>query len=120
MEILETQVYRGANYWAPVPAIRFVLDSEGLKESHADMIPGLCRKLAATLPTLDEHRCTIEASGGFFKQVDESTRLPPIAEHVALELQILAGQEVSFGKIHAPKDADDTSPASVPQIIFHH
>lgn len=120
MQILETHVYRGANYWAPVPAIRFVLDTADLTESHAYMIPGFCWKLAATLPTLDEHRCTIEASGGFFKQVDKSTRLLHIAEHVAVELQILAGQKVSYGKIHAPDDAENTEPIEASHLVFQY
>jgi cyanophycin synthetase len=57
MEILETQVYRGANYWAPVPVIRFVLDIGTLKDRPTNKIPGFCERLSAVLPTLGEHPC---------------------------------------------------------------
>src|SRR3979490_2120843 len=100
MEILETQVYRGANYWAPVPVIRFVLDIGDLREWPTPMIPSCWEKLAATVPTLGEHRCAIGEPGGFF-EVGQSTGLLHVAQHVALELQILAGQKVSYGKAHA-------------------
>jgi cyanophycin synthetase len=119
MEILETHVYRGANYWVPVPAIRFVLDTADLTELPAHMIPDLCESLAATLPTLSEHRCAI-AAGGFFEQVRESTSLVHIAEHAALELQILAGQKVSYGKAHAANSAEEAARLEVSQLVFQY
>src|ERR1700682_5093667 len=111
MKILETQVYRGANYWLPVPAIRFVLDTEDLEKS-TDLIADFCEMLSAKLPTLSEHRCSTGEPHTFFEQVREGTSLLHVAEHVALELQILAGQAVSYGRVHAAKKAEDpTLPA---------
>ena len=57
MELLETQVYRGANYWAPVPAIRFVLDTGALGKWRAKEIPEFSETLSTILPTLSEHSC---------------------------------------------------------------
>jgi len=120
MEILETQVYRGANYWAPVPVIRFVLDIGDLREWPTHMIPSFCERLAATVPTLGEHRCATGEPGGFFEQAGQSTRLLHVAQHVALELQILAGQKVSYGKAHAVDHEEDTAPLEVSHLIFQY
>src|ERR1700680_785696 len=109
MEILETQVYRGANYWAPLPVIRFVLDIGDLREGPTHMTPSFCERLAATVPTLGEHRCAIGEPGEFFEQVGQSTSLLHVAQHVALELQILAGQKVSHGKAHAVDNEEATA-----------
>jgi cyanophycin synthetase len=118
MEILETHIYRGANYWAPGPAIRFVLDAADLTESHTNMIPGFCEKLSTTLPTLGEHRCAIKEPGGFFERVQQGTSLLHVAEHVALELQILAGQKVSCGEIHAADDPEAAALLGVSHLVF--
>src|SRR6202047_1165159 len=117
MKILETQVYRGANYWAPVPAIRFVLDIRDLSIWRAKVIPEFCETLSTTLPTLSEHSCETGPPGRFFEQVREGASLLHVAEHVALELQILAGQTVSYGRVHAAKEEDLTWPA-ISHIVF--
>src|SRR6267378_5760860 len=116
MEILETQVYRGANYWAPVPAIRFVLDGD-LSIWRAKEIPGFCETLSTILPTLSEHSCGT-GRWAFFEQVREGTSLLHVAEHVALELQILAGQTVSYGRVHAAKKAEDPTWPAISHIVF--
>jgi cyanophycin synthetase len=116
MEILETQVYRGANYWAPVPAIRLVLDTGDLSMWRAKEIPEFCETLSTLLPTLSEHSCET-GRWAFFEQAREGTSLLHVAEHVALELQILAGQTVSYGRVHAAKEEDLTWPA-ISHIVF--
>src|SRR3982074_982304 len=119
MEILETHVYRGANYWAPVPAILFVLDYTDVTQPPAN-IPGFYERLAATLPTLREHRCAIGEPGAFFEKARESASLLHVAQHVALELQILAGQKVSYGKAHVADNIEDTAPAEVAHLVFEY
>jgi cyanophycin synthetase len=119
MEILETHIYRGANYWAPVPAIRFVLDSTDVTQPPSN-IPGFYERLAATLPTLREHRCAMGEPGGFFEQAAERASLLHIAQHVALELQILAGQKVSYGKAHVADNIENTAPAEVAHLVFEY
>ena len=98
MEILETQVYRGANYWAPVPAIRLLLDIGELEERPTNQIPGFYEKLTTTLPTMYDHRCSVGKPGGFFQRLREGTWMGHVVEHTTLELQNLAGQEVGYGK----------------------
>ena len=56
MTILETQIYRGANYWAPMPVIRFLLDIGELEERPTNLIPGFYEHLTTTIPTMFEHR----------------------------------------------------------------
>jgi len=69
MKILEIQVYRGANLWAPVPVIRFVVDIGELRECPTHIIPGFCERLSATMPTLVKHSCSSGEPGGLFQQV---------------------------------------------------
>ena len=56
--------------------------------------------LAAALPGLAEHGCSYREPGGFFRRMreDEGTWLGHVLEHVAIELQNMAGEEVTFGK----------------------
>jgi cyanophycin synthetase len=115
MEIREIQIYRGANYWAPVPVIRFVLDMGDLQES--SMISGFCEKLSATLPTLVEHRCSIGEQGEFFQRVREGTSLLHIAQHAALELQILAQQRVTRDTELAVNTVESTTPLGASHFV---
>jgi cyanophycin synthetase len=45
-----------------------------------------------------EHRCSIGSRGGFFERVKEGTWMGHVIEHIALELQTLAGMETGFGR----------------------
>jgi hypothetical protein len=58
MEILETQVYGGASYWALVPVIRFFLEIGEVEEQCTNLTPGFYEKLTTTLPTMHEHYCS--------------------------------------------------------------
>ena len=52
------------------------------------------------LPGLAEHGCSYREPGGFLRRMreDEGTWLGHVLEHVAIELQNVAGEEVTFGK----------------------
>lgn len=50
------------------------------------------------MPTLQTHRCSEGVEGGFFTRVTDGTWMGHIAEHIALELQSLAGMPVGFGR----------------------
>jgi cyanophycin synthetase len=113
MEIVETQVYGGASYWAPVPVIRFLLEIGELEEQRANRIPGFYEKLAATLPTMHEHQCSAGKGEGFFERVREGVSLSHVTEHTALELQNLTGQKVGYS--HA---CPGTARAGVYHLIF--
>ncbi len=61
-----------------------------------------------------EHRCSIGQRGGFFQRLRTGTYLGHILEHVTLELQTLAGNEVGFGK------ARETSEAGVYKVVIEY
>ena len=62
--------------------------------------PAFVDALAAALPGLAEHGCSYREPGGFFRRMreGEGTWLGHVLEHVAIELQNIAGEEVTFGK----------------------
>ena len=100
MKILKIQTLRGPNYWS-IRRHKLVimrLDLEDLAESPSSEVPGFYEGLVATLPTLVEHFCSPGCRGGFLSRVLEGTMMGHIIEHVALELQELAGMPVGFGR----------------------
>src|SRR5919106_4118536 len=100
MKILETRVYRGPNLYALWPMIRLLVDLGELEEYPTIKLPGFADRLLAEIPTLAEHTCSFGEPGGFVRRMkeDEGTWLGHVLEHVAIELQVLAGTPVSFGK----------------------
>ncbi|HPR29260.1 MAG TPA: cyanophycin synthetase, partial [Chitinophagales bacterium] len=100
MKILETRVMKGPNYWS-IRRHKLVvmrLDLEDLEEKPTNAIPGFREQLEKHIPSLWEHRCSEEEKGGFFKRVEEGTWMGHVVEHVALELQTLAGLDTGFGR----------------------
>ncbi|SFC90871.1 cyanophycin synthetase [Flexibacter flexilis DSM 6793] len=100
MKILDIRAMRGPNYWSVRrhKLIVMKLDLEELEERPTNHIEGFREKLEQLLPTLYEHRCSEGCSGGFFKRVEEGTWMGHVIEHIALEIQTLAGMDVGFGR----------------------
>ncbi|MBA3852124.1 MAG: cyanophycin synthetase, partial [Chloroflexi bacterium] len=98
LRILETRVLRGPNYWAHGPAVRMLVDLGVLEEYPSSKIPGFTEALIGVLPSLEEHACSLGRRGGFVSRLQEGTWMGHIAEHIALELQNLAGTEARIGK----------------------
>ncbi len=92
------KVFRGASFFSEYPTILIRLDLGEYDEVFSNSIKGLYEKLRAILPSLVEHKCSPGKRGGFFQRVRHGTLLGHIMEHVALELQNLAGMNVSYGK----------------------
>jgi len=101
MKIKTTNVFVGPNLYASFPVIRHELDL-GLLEQwpSAKIGEGFTSALVKVLPGLEEHRCSYTVAGGFIRRLteDEGTWMGHIMEHVALELQNMAGSDVSFGR----------------------
>lgn len=74
------------------------LDLEEMEEMPSNKIPGFVDRLEKLLPSMYEHRCSEGYRGGFFDRVEKGTWMGHIAEHIALEIQTLAGMEVGFGR----------------------
>jgi len=100
MKIEEIKVLRGPNYWSikRKNLIQMTLDLEELEERPTDEIHGFYERLQQLLPSLYEHRCSIGKPGGFFKRVQKGTWMGHVIEHIAIELQNLAGLKVGFGQ----------------------
>ena len=101
MIIISTNVYVGPNVWASFPVIRHILDL-GLLEQWPSAKIGteFIDTLVAALPGLKEHGCSYRETGGFIRRLreDEGTWLGHVMEHCALEIQGVAGTDVSFGR----------------------
>ncbi|MGZ8593723.1 MAG: cyanophycin synthetase family protein, partial [Actinomycetota bacterium] len=98
MRIVETQVFRGPNYWSFEPCIRLLVDLGSLEEWPTNRIPGFVDGLLGMLPGVGEHSCSLGKRGGFRERLEEGTWLGHVAEHIALELQRESGANVYRGK----------------------
>jgi cyanophycin synthetase len=98
MEFRRIRVLGGPNIWANFAVLEAWVDLGALKDSPSDELPGFNERLMAWLPSLIEHRCSVGTRGGFFERLRRGTWQAHILEHVALELQSLAGTPVGFGR----------------------
>ncbi|HEV2072522.1 MAG TPA: cyanophycin synthetase [Thermomicrobiales bacterium] len=98
LNIRRTTVYRGPNIWARMPVIHYVLDIGELEDRPTNKIPGFYEHLTELIPSLYDHGCSLGRPGGFLQRLREGTWMGHVLEHVALELQNLAGAEVARGK----------------------
>ncbi len=100
MKILSINAMRGPNYWSirRHKLIVMVLDLEEMEEMPSNKIEGFRERLEALFPSMYEHRCSVGTPGGFFQRVEEGTWMGHIIEHIALEVQTLAGMDTGFGR----------------------
>jgi cyanophycin synthetase len=101
MRILDRAVYVGPSLYAHFPVIRLEVDLGPLEEwPSAKLGPAFIDRLIEALPGLHEHGCSYGEPGGFIRRLreDEGTWMGHILEHVAIELQNVAGEPVTFGK----------------------
>ena len=101
MKILATNVYVGPSLYAHFPVIRHQVDIGILEEWPSTRLgEGFIDGLIAALPGLHKHGCSYGEPGGFIRRLreDEGTWMAHIWEHAAIELQNMAGSDVSFGK----------------------
>jgi cyanophycin synthetase len=101
MRILDRSVYVGPSLYARFPVIRLELDLGALEAWPTGRLGGVfVDALSEALPGLAEHGCSYREPGGFFRRMreGEGTWLGHVLEHVAIELQNIAGEAVTFGK----------------------
>jgi cyanophycin synthetase len=101
MKITATNVYVGPNIYANFPVIRMVLDIGVLVDwPSVKCGKGFTKGLQKAIPSLAEHGCSYREPGGFLRRLteDDGTWMGHIMEHVALEIQNIAGSGVSFGR----------------------
>src|SRR5690606_1126504 len=100
MRILNRNVYVGPSQYAKFPVIRLELDLGELEQWPTAKLDGFADALLEALPGLAEHGCSYGEPGGFVRRMreGEGTWLGHVLEHVAIELQNVAGADVTFGK----------------------
>ncbi len=100
MKILSIRALRGANYWSNRrhKLIVMELDLEEMENYPSNTIEGFPERLEKLIPSLYEHSCSRGYEGGFLERLKEGTWMGHIIEHVALEIQLLAGMNCGFGR----------------------
>jgi cyanophycin synthetase len=101
MRILDRSVFVGPSLYAHFPVIRLELDLGPLEAWPTGRLgPGFVDALVEAVPGLHEHGCSYRTPGGLIRRMkeDEGTWLGHVMEHVAIELQNMAGEDVTFGK----------------------
>lgn len=100
MKILKIQALRGPNIWSVrrKKLIQMRLDLEEMEQYPTNKIDGFRERIEAMFPSMIEHRCSEGVRGGFFIRVEKGTWMGHVIEHIALEIQTLAGMETGFGR----------------------
>ena len=114
MKILDIKVMKGPNYWSNKrhKLIVMRLDLEDMEQKPTNKIPGFGERIEKLFPTMMEHRCSEGVEGGFFSRVKEGTWMGHVIEHIALEIQTLAGMDCGFGRTR------ETSTKGVYHVVF--
>lgn len=105
MKILSIQALRGPNIWSVrrKKLIQMRLDLEDMEQKPSNLVDGFADRLEALFPSMYEHRCSEGVPGGFFMRVRRGTWMGHVIEHIALEIQTLAGMETGFGRTRETK-----------------
>ena len=105
MKILKIQALRGPNIWSieRKKLIQMRLDLEEMEQFPTNKIVGFRERIEALFPNMIEHRCSEGCRGGFFSRIDRGTWMGHVIEHIALEIQTLAGMETGFGRTRETK-----------------
>lgn len=105
MKIDKIQALRGPNIWSVQrkKLIQMRLDLEEMEQFPTNKIDGFRERIEAMFPTMIEHRCSEGTRGGFFHRIERGTWMGHVIEHIALEIQTLAGMETGFGRTRETK-----------------
>ena len=105
MKIDKIQALRGPNIWSVQrkKLIQMRLDLEEMEQFPTNKIEGFRERIEAMFPTMIEHRCSEGTRGGFFSRIERGTWMGHVIEHIALEIQTLAGMETGFGRTRETK-----------------
>ena len=105
MKILGIQVLKGPNIWSirRKKLIQMRLDLEELEQFPTNKIPGFRERIEALIPSLVTHRCSPGRHGGLFERIEKGTWMGHVIEHIALEIQSIAGMETGFGRTRETK-----------------
>jgi cyanophycin synthetase len=107
MKIVDIKATNGPNYWSAKRhnLIVMLLNLEDLEEKPTNKIHGFYERITALIPSLHDHHCSEGQAGGFFSRVKDGTWMGHVIEHIALELQTLAGIQTGFGRTRGAGEA---------------
>ena len=105
MKIKSINIIDGENKWSESKdkLIHMVLDLGVYENKPSNKIEGFYERIKEYLPSLQSHRCSEGKPGGFLKRIKDGTWMGHIIEHVALELQTLAGMNTGWGRTRGVK-----------------
>src|SRR4051812_49382358 len=114
MQILEIRTLRGPNYWSGYwkKLIVMRLDIGDYEDKPTDSIEGFYERMVELMPSLVVHGCSYQEEGGFLRRVEEGTWAGHVIEHIALELQTLAGMDTGYGRTR------ETDTKGVYNVVF--
>ena len=101
MKIVSTNIYVGPSTFAHFRVIRHILDLGELEHWPTGRLgDAFIEPLLEFLPGLHVHGCSYQEPGGFVRRLrdDEGTWMGHVMEHVAIELQNVAGSPVTYGR----------------------
>lgn len=116
MKIEKIQALRGPNIWSirRKKLIQMRLDLEEMENYPTNKIDGFRERIEKLMPSLITHRCSEGVEGGFFHRVETGTWMGHVIEHIALEIQTLAGMDVGFGRTR------ETKTPGVYNVVFNY
>lgn len=116
MKIDKIQVLRGPNIWSirRKKLIQMRLDLEEMEEFPTNKIEGFRERIEQLIPSLITHRCSEGYEGGFFHRIEMGTWMGHVIEHIALEIQTLAGMNTGFGRTR------ETKTPGVYNVVFNY
>ncbi len=98
MKIVSLRTNLGPSVYHSCPTVLMTVDLQTWQDVASNEIDEFIDKLLLMFPGLIEHKCSRGRKGGFVERLKEGTYMAHIIEHVALELSIICGIEVRFGK----------------------
>ncbi len=114
MNILEIRTLRGPNYWSGYwkKLVIMRLDIGEYEQKPTNRLDGFLERLREAMPEMQIHGCSYQEDGGFFRRVEEGTWAGHVIEHIALEMQTLAGMDTGYGRTR------ETGETGIYNVVF--
>ncbi len=85
-----------------------------MEELPSNKVSGFSERMEKLFPSMYAHECSEGHPGGFFKRVKDGTWMGHVVEHIALEIQTLAGMDCGFGRTRS------TGQHGVYNVVFNY
>lgn len=103
MRICTWRAFEGPSVHCHRTVLESLIDLEDLADVETTGYPDLTPRLLDLLPGLRDHHCGLGYPGGLVTRLEGGTLFGHVAEHVALELQHVLGDDVRYGKTRATR-----------------